>query len=528
MPNAAPLGTTAGVDGANTRPGAGCRHVGPAGKKSVPLQRQLVQKLILYLPWLATAAAMFACFSALAALHERFDYDVYVIDMPVPVLVALLVAAGVIFLVLPRLLRSAERNTGIKPVYLLTWIVLAGLAMRVVFFGTQPILEDDYNRYLLDGAVTANGLSPYEHSPEAIFDGATGNATLDRLATEAGAILERINYPGLTTVYPPVTQAAFALAHWLAPWSLDAWRILLLACDLIICGLIVCLLQTIGRSPIWVALYWWNPVVIKEFHNSAHMDLLVMLPVTAAVLLAIRARPVSSAAALAIGIGAKLWPVLLFPTLLRPWLSAPRTIILAAAVTGLLAAALLAPVILAGLDQTSGFVAYGSRWQANDALFRFFEWIVLGVTGFLGADPSVGKLVARAIVGAGLCAIVLYINRTETRSPREICYRAFVTIGALLLMSPTQFPWYYGWLAILLPMFPMRGFVILAATLPLYYVYFYLAARDMTDIFRYGVVLAIWLPAWVLLIIDCINDRNGLSTHNRDRLPENPVPGGPE
>ena len=50
-------------------------------------------------------------------------------------------------------------------------------------------------------------------------------AGLDELLHEAGVILERINYPGLTTVYPPVAQAAFALAYWLKPWSLDAWRL---------------------------------------------------------------------------------------------------------------------------------------------------------------------------------------------------------------------------------------------------------------------------------------------------------------
>ena len=361
---------------------------GPTEPEGVPLQGPWRQRLIPYLPWFAVAALLFACLSALAALHGRFGYDVYVIDMPVPALVALLVGAGLVFLILPRLLRSAECDDRINPVYLLTWIVLAGMAMRVVFLDTQPILEDDYNRYLLDGAVSANGISPYRFSPEAIFDGATGNPTLDRLATDAGDVLERINYPGLTTVYPPVAQAAFAVAHWLAPWSLDAWRIVLLACDLVICGLIVWLLITIGRPTAWVALYWWNPVVIKEFHNSAHMDLLVMLPVVAAALLAVRSRPFSSAAALAVGIGAKLWPALLFPTLLRPWLTAPRIVLAAAAVTGLLAAALLAPVLLAGLDQTSGFVAYGSRWQANDALFRAIEWVVLEVTGLLGAAPS--------------------------------------------------------------------------------------------------------------------------------------------
>ena len=490
------------------------------------MQEPLMQKLRPYLPWLTVAGAMFSCFSVLAALHERFGYDVYVIDMPVPALVTLLVVAGAAFLLLPGMLRTAQRDGRTNTVYLLAWILLAGVAMRLVFLGTQPILEDDYNRYLLDGAVTASGHNPYAHSPEAIFDGTTGEDTLDKFSadTRAEAILERINYPALKTVYPPVAQAAFALAHWLSPWSLDAWRLVLLACDLAIFGLIVSLLSTVGKPVTWVALYWWNPVAIKEFHNSAHMDLLVMLAGAAAVLLAARARPLFSAAMLAIGIGAKLWPALLFPSLLRATLSAPRMLLAATAVTGLLAAALLAPVWLSGLDETSGFVAYGSRWQANDVLFRIIEWFFLSASGLLGLDASTGKLIARGFVGTVLCTVVLMINRTAPRGANDVCFRAFVTIGALLLLSPTQFPWYYGWVAILLPLFPLRGFLILAATLPLYYVFFYLAARDMTDFFRYGVVLAIWLPAWVLLIVDRFHHQNGYDPVSCDRLQEKPVP----
>lgn len=472
---------------------------------------------------------MFACFSVLAALHARFGYDVYVVDMPVPALVGLLIAAGVVFLFLPRMLCAAQKDDRINTVFLLAWILLAGLAMRLVFLDTQPILEDDYNRYLLDGAVTATGHNPYTVSPEAVFEGETGDADLDRMSTDerAALILERINYPGLKTVYPPVAQAAFALAHWISPWSLDAWRAVLLACDLAIFATIIGLLGTIGRPAIWVAVYWWNPVVIKEFHNSAHMDLLVMLGVAAAVLLAARTKPVVSAAALAVAIGAKLWPALLFPSLFRSLLASPRTLIIVAAVTGALAALLLAPVFLSGLDETSGFVAYGSRWQANDALFRAIEFVFLAASGLLGLDPATGKLAARAFVGAVLCAIVLYINRTAPSGPVEICFRAFVTIGALLLLSPTQFPWYFGWLAILLPLFPLRGFLVLAATLPLYYVYFYLAARDMTDIFRYGVVLAIWIPAWALLIADRSRYLNGGYAAGCGKVEEKTVPGGP-
>ena len=455
-----------------------------------------------YAPWALAGVVLFALHSTLAAMDAQFGYDVYVEDMPVPALVGILVCAGLVFLGLPWLTRTTEGNRPIDSVYLLTWIFIAGLAMRMVFLGTQPILEDDYNRYLLDGAVTAHGINPYAHSPEEIFDRNTGNQGLERIADDAGVILERINYPGLKTVYPPVAQLGFALAHWLEPWSLDAWRIVLLIGDIAVFALVFILLLSVGRAPVWIALYWWNPVVVKELHNSTHMDLLVVIAVAGALLLTVRSRPATASAAIAVGIGAKIWPVLLLPTLWRPLVSTPRVLAAAVLMAAVLSAVLLAPVILSGLNETSGFVAYGSRWQANDALFRAIEWVFLQAASALGAEASAGKLMARGLVATTLCAIALYINRTPPKSPLETCRRVFVVIGALLLLSPTQFPWYYTWLAVLLPLFPVRGFVILAATLPLYYTYFYLAARDMSDYFRYGVVLIIWLPAWVLLAHD--------------------------
>ena len=271
--------------------------------------------------WTGFGVVLIGAAAATALMSGRFGYDVDVVDMPVPALLAVLIGAGGVYLTLAWWMKATIRTDDHpSPVMLLVWIVFAGIVMRVVFLGSQPILEDDYNRYLWDGAVTANGLNPYAHSPAAAAEGATGNAQWDRLASQAGEIHERINYAQLRTVYPPVAEAAFALAYWLKPWSLDAWRAILLVGDLAILGVVGLLLQAIGRPLVWATLYWWNPLVVKELHNSAHMDMLVVLAVLAALYLAVRLRAFSAAAAVALGIGAKLWPVILLPTLMRPWL----------------------------------------------------------------------------------------------------------------------------------------------------------------------------------------------------------------
>lgn len=48
-----------------------------------------------------------------------------------------------------------------------------GLAMRLVWFATAPPLEDDFYRYLWDGAAVASGRSPYALSPAQAATGHT-------------------------------------------------------------------------------------------------------------------------------------------------------------------------------------------------------------------------------------------------------------------------------------------------------------------------------------------------------------------
>ncbi len=464
--------------------------------------------------WLALGAALAAYCVVLSLNSERFGYSAALIDMPILELVGFGALAGLAYLLLPKLITSARTEDAGTPNWVVIWILLAGLIMRVVFLGSTPIIEDDNQRYLWDGAVTANGFNPFTTAPLDVQTGTATDTGLLELGDEAGPLLQRINYPQIRTVYPVVAQAAFALAYWLKPFSLDAWRAVILVSDLAIAAFVVLLLQSLGRPLPWLALYWWNPVVVKELHNSAHMDVLVVLAVTAAVWFAVRHRTVASAIALALGFGAKLWPLLLVPTLARRILSQPAKLIVPGLLCIALCAAFLAPVVLARLDDTSGFVAYGGEWQANDALFRGIEWVVIQLLEIAGLE-SHGRIAARILVGCILIAIILFVNRTSPKSARDICWRVFITISALLLLSPTQFPWYFCWLAPFLPLFPVRGFLTLAVTLPLDYLYFFLAPRGHEVWFHYGVVLLIWAPVWVLLAMDALRNER------REQHPDN-------
>ena len=418
---------------------------------------------------------------------------------PILLMVSVLVAAGALYLFAGWGLRRTAPSKGF-----LVWVLVAGALMRLVTIPSLPILEDDFYRYLWDGGVVAEGHNPYAYAPKDVLDGSEGvPAELVELAHDSGKVAERVNHPRIRTIYPPVAQASFALAHVIRPWSIIAWRIVLLGLDVAVVVLLLAILRRAGLPLLWVAVYWWNPLVVKELFNSSHLDVLALPFVLGAVLLVLRRRIVWAAAVLALGVGTKVWPVVLLPFVLRPVFGEPKRLVAALAVFALLSAAMLVPLYAAGLDPTSGFVAYGERWEMNDAAFMLVRRPVKWVIG----DPAHARLAARLIVAALLVAWIAWLARRPISGPLDLCNRALFAVAAAFLLSPTQFPWYYVWIVPLLAIRPRFSLMLLTALLPLYYLRFHLAARGMVKLFDNGIVWIEYVPVWAMLIWEWYAER---------------------
>lgn len=457
--------------------------------------------------WAAAGSALLAFVCILAFVSPRFGYAYDVAEMPVLELVMVLVLAGLAFsVIVPRLIHGSLATDRRCQARTLAIIVAVGLAARLVLLGSEPVLEDDYQRYLWDGAVVAHGISPYAVSPLEASQRDDGSA-LAHLAIASGAVIGRVNHAELRTIYPPVAQAAFALAHVIQPWSLVAWRALVLILDLTSLALILLLLRACSRSPLWAALYWWNPVVLKELFNSAHMEAVVLPLVLLALWLAIRQQPVGAAATLAIAAGAKIWPILLLPLIVRPLLSRPTRLVAALLLCGALLAVGAAPIVVGGFDENSGFRAYVETWQRNSALTPLLESAVAMVLDFSGFVQQPAALLARGFIAVCLGALAIVISVRTVESADDLIGRAAVLIAALVLLSPAQYPWYSVWFAPFLAFRPWTGFLVLAVTVPLYYSFFYFAAHDQADVFQNIVVWLIWAPIWAALLNDVFRRR---------------------
>jgi alpha-1,6-mannosyltransferase len=448
--------------------------------------------------WLALGTLLAAFAGVLVASSAYFGADVELIDMPAIPLAAGLVLAGAAFLlVLPLIRRSIAAGFGADRHLL--WIVLAfGLVFRLLLLGSTPAFEDDWNRYLWDGAVTANGYNPYAVSPD---DAQTEpyHYTLQKLAHESGTVIERVNHSHLKTIYPPVAQGAFALAYALKPWSLTAWRLVLLACEMGTLALLLLLLRDAGRSELWAALYWWNPIAVKELINSAHMEGIVTPLVLGAIWLSLKKWPLAATAGLGLAIGAKLWPAMLAPLILRPLLGEPRRLALAVAVLLTLVALWAWPILIGGVDQTSGFVAFAQQWRTNSAHFPFLANLASKVLAPLGLAETTPGVIVRGMLAAGIGCFALWVCRRPIDGAQDLMQRAGLITAALYLVSPAQFPWYAIWMMPFLCFRPWLGLMAITALVPIYYAAFYFIARDTHEIFRTYIVWLIWVPVWSLL-----------------------------
>lgn len=419
---------------------------------------------------------------------------------PVIRVVGIEILAGLVYLSLVVNLRSA----GDSP-RLLVWVIAIGLLLRALMFLSIPVMEDDFYRYFWDGAVVAHGGNPYAFSPEQVSR--DKNATeskiplsLRRLADDPGSPLARINHPQFRTIYPPVAQAAFALAYGMHPWSLNAWRLVLLGFDLVTLGLLLALLRELKLPLLSLSVYWWNPLLVKEIFNSGHMDLVLLPFLLGALLLALRGKYPGAAAVLGLAVGVKVWPLLLAPAIFRPLLRQPKRLFTALSVFALVTGILFYPMTATGLGSTSGFHAYSLSWENNDLFFNIVSSLAQRLTSAFNLHLSHRDFPARVVAGLLLAAIVFYTAQRRVAGPGGLCEQCLIIIAALYLLGPTGFPWYYVWLLPFLALRSRPSLLILTPLLSLYYFRNYFVAHSAEQTFLVRVAVGLeFVPAWILL-----------------------------
>ncbi|MEM7336883.1 MAG: hypothetical protein AAF490_32720, partial [Chloroflexota bacterium] len=143
----------------------------------------------------------------------------------------------------------------------LRWVWICAILFRVLLLFTTPTLSDDVYRYMWDGYVATEGVSPFAFpidSPE-----------LDYLDIPQRALA---NNTWMASPYMPVAQWIFwglALVFPLHPFF---FQLLMVIFDLL-SGWLIYQLLILGNYPKHrLILYLLNPFVIVEVAHGAHVD----------------------------------------------------------------------------------------------------------------------------------------------------------------------------------------------------------------------------------------------------------------
>ncbi|NUN14050.1 MAG: DUF2029 domain-containing protein [Myxococcales bacterium] len=321
---------------------------------------------------------------------------------------------------------------------LVTAFVLAALMQGCLIF-TPPTLSDDMYRYVWDGRVQAQGLSPYRYPPKA--------PQVAYLRDEA--IWPHINRKASVTVYPPAAEISYAFLWRIWPDSVRWFQIVIAGSGLLAGGLLMGLLRALGRSPARVLIYLWSPLLAFETAHAAHVDGLILPLLVGAWWARVKERDTLVGILLGLAAAMKFYPALLLPALWRPHHPQGRwRLPLAFTITVTLT---YLPYLLRYGGEVIGFLPKYLKEQFNigplpNLLLSFFHQ-----AGF-EAKQSIGLLLLAILVLLSLAMILQPAKDGETA-----LRRCLWLIGAYTLLSYNLFSWYLLWLLPLLALFVQPG-----------------------------------------------------------------------
>jgi hypothetical protein len=231
--------------------------------------------------------------------------------------------------------------------------------------------------------------------------------------------------------------------------------------------------------------------------GQAHVDAALALPILAALFAAHRRAAAAAGLCLGFAAGVKLWPILLAPLIARALWPDRRALAVFAIALSATTLALCAPLFWASLSADAGLTAYAGGWSVSNAPYTWASLLFLHLFGPVSGEVALRGLIILTAAGASLAVAARRTDGLET-----LIGRAALLAAALFYLSPAQFPWYAAWF---LPLAAASGSWPLAAAsigLPVYYLFFPLAADGSRDVHGYGLALLhlapVLLTAWFI------------------------------
>lgn len=199
----------------------------------------------------------------------------------------------------------------------LKFLAISGTLFRLMLLFAEPNLSQDFYRFIWDGQLINNGISPYLHLPKDLI------IESGQLMHNAGELVSGMGNLSATNYsnYPPLNQFIFAISTWLAGKSLVGsvlvMRTIIILSDLGILYFGRKLLQKLNKSTHLIFWYFLNPLVILELTGNLHFEGVMLFFFIWSIYLLFHKKWVLAAVVYAFSISIKLVPILFLPLFLK-------------------------------------------------------------------------------------------------------------------------------------------------------------------------------------------------------------------
>lgn len=302
-------------------------------------------------------------------------------------------------------------------------VLWGALLLRLAFLPLLPGLTDDLYRYVWDGWLQVAGINPYRFVPEHNALGAFQTAPL----------FEKLNSQPYYSVYPPLTQIAFAVGGWIYAamgWHAAYYGIKSLFVAVEFGGVLLLSRLTSARN---LLLYAWNPLILIETAGQGHTEALLM-PFIIGLVWAVRRGSGHWASVAVAGAGMiKLYPFVLGPFLLRRygWSAVWPGALLVVGVSLPYAAPYALPHLKASVDLFAELMEFNA---GPYYLTKYVFWLGTGADWSKQIGPAFRYLFLATLP-------VLYL--LDWRRDWSLRWACLLTIGLFLTLSTTVHPWYF-------------------------------------------------------------------------------------
>lgn len=326
-----------------------------------------------------------------------------------------------------------------------------GLVLRLIFIPAIPNLSQDFYRFIWDGRLMTQGISPYLFNPNSSISLAVTVEQSQQLIEGMGSLSA-----GHFSNYPPVNQLFFAIASLFAGKSIlgsvIVLRIIIILADIGILYFGKKLLEKLNLPVQKLFWYFLNPFVIIELTGNLHFEGVMLFFLIWALFLLFKGKWIWAAVLMGISISVKLIPLVFLPLFFQYFMNdnkVPKALktfgiplqnlIVFNSIVGFTVLLTFLPFL--SVEFIHNFSVTLALWfqsfEFNASFYYIIRWLGFQIVGW-NIIGTVGTVTPIIIV---FCVFGLAFFR-KTENLKQLLTAMLLALSFYFLLSTTVHPWY--------------------------------------------------------------------------------------